>query len=58
MAGRRGLGGPRVGLRAGGRGDVVLPRGATQLAEAGGGGRCPAGADTSVGADLAGMIFF
>ena len=60
--GRRGPGGgaegPRRALRAGGGEEVRLPRGATWMAEAGGGGRVRPGADTSVGADLAGMIFF
>ena len=53
-----GWGGPRVGLRAGGRGDVVLPRGATWMAEAGGGGRVRPGADTSVGGGGRRFSFF
>ena len=40
-AGRR-RGGPRVGLRAGGRGDVVLPRGGTGVV-GGAGGRVRSG---------------
>ena len=54
-------GGPPAGRRASAarrRAKWSVPRGATRLAEAGGGGRCPAGADTSVGAVEDEDLFF